>query len=110
MRRVTVVLDDESLARLDGEARALGISRSKALRRRLEDVDVDPLHEPEASSPTRASTLAKLERAAAAGSVTAMVALERALRLAPLVEPGPTLKPGPITVRDLTAAELRLVR
>jgi hypothetical protein len=112
MARVTVVLDAEQLAQLDAEAAALGISRSAALRRHLDETE--PLQAPELVTPTRETTLAKLEQAAANGSVTAMTALARELRLGGPLEAPVRRRRGRVTVADLTPDELqaglRLVR
>jgi hypothetical protein len=112
MARVSVVLDAEQLAQLDAEATALGISRSAALRRHLDGTQ--PLQTPELVTPTRETTLAKLEQAAANGSVTAMTALARELRLGGPMETSAHRRRGRVTVADLTADELqaglRLVR
>jgi hypothetical protein len=99
MARVTVVLDAEQLAELDAEAKALGISRSAALRRHLDETG--PL------TPTRETTLAKLEQAAAKGSVTAMTALARELRLGGPLETSMRPRRGRVTVDDLTPDELQ---
>jgi hypothetical protein len=112
MARVTVMLDGEQLARLDAEATALRISRSAVLRRHLDGSR--PLPTPEVVTPTRETTLAKLELAAANGSVTAMTALARELRLGGPLETPLGRQRGRVTVADLTPDELqgdlRLVR
>jgi hypothetical protein len=109
MARITVVIHAAQLAQLDEEAGALGVSRSEVLRRRLNDSE--PLPVPEPITPTRESTLMKLEQAAAGGSVVAMATLARELRLGGALQ---AVKPkrGRVTVADLTADELglRLVR
>jgi hypothetical protein len=112
MPRVTVVLDAERLACLDVEAQALGVSRSEVLRRRLDETE--PLQAPAIVAPTRETTLMKLEKAAAAGSVVAMATLARELRLGGPLEAPVRRRRGRVTVEDLTPDELeaglRLVR
>jgi Ribbon-helix-helix protein, copG family len=100
MPRVTVVLTDDQLARLDTDAAALGISRSEAIRRRLDDAR--PVKRPKVAPPTREATLLKLEKAAAAGSVVAMTTIMRELRLGGPTEPEPAVEQT-AEVDELTA-------
>jgi hypothetical protein len=96
MPRVTVVIDAELLASLDAEAAMLGTSRSKVLRRRLSETEPRPVAE--LPAPTRETTLAKLEHAAARGNVAAMTTLARELRL---TQAEPPAEP-PVQVDELT--------
>jgi hypothetical protein len=103
MPRITVVLAGEQLARLDAEAAVLGVSRSEALRRRLDETQSQSPRDP---MPTRGSTLLKLEKAAAGGSVTAMATLARELRLAVPLEA--VSRRERVSLDDLTDEELRM--
>jgi hypothetical protein len=95
---------------LRARARAEGVPMASVLRSAIEPA---PTTRPARSSffhddrpPTRAGVLAMLAQAAEGGSVAAMVALERALRLGGSPS---SPKTGPVTVDELRAG-LRAVR
>jgi hypothetical protein len=109
--RLQVKLTDEEHEQLSAQAAALGKTRSAfvrdALRKAAEHETTVP------STVTRTDALGLLASAVEEGSVTAMVALERALRLQPVEAPVHRRR-GRVTVADLTPDELqaglRLVR
>jgi hypothetical protein len=99
-----VRLNSQELAELDAAARKAGLTRARLARRLLARCGEDT-----PAAPDRREALELLAAAAREGNVPAMVALERALRLAR--EPDPALvKTGPISLDELTPGELRLVR
>jgi hypothetical protein len=101
---VKVRMTPAEIERLDALAAERGVTRSRLLRSVLESE-----HKPTAPLPelSRGWALERLQAAAADGSVTAMVALERALRLAG-AEPG--FQVGPIPPDEFDdVPELRLV-
>jgi Ribbon-helix-helix protein, copG family len=103
--RVTVKFDAGEYAALEARAAELGVSRSAALRDALRDASAKGATS-SAETPTRESTLKKLERAAQDGSVVAMATLARELRLGGPLEPAAPR--GPVSIDELTEEELRL--
>src|SRR5262245_33748118 len=105
-RVVQVRLTDEELSRLDARVDRLGSSRSAVLRGAIDEPSPPPAVP---TLPARQHALALRTRAAVGGSVAAAVALERALRLAP-VAPSPSVRPGPVNLDDIPVGGLRVVR
>jgi hypothetical protein len=79
--RVTLRLPSAVVERLDAMASERGCSRARAFELLIEDGG------PPAAAPTRERALSMLAESAEAGSVTARIALERALRTSGAVDP-----------------------
>jgi len=104
-RRLMVKLTDSEHEALKARARAEGVPMAAVLRAGIASAEA-PAERP---APTRERVLAQLAEAADGGSVPAMVALERALRLGG--EAPRAFKPGPVGLDELDSIpELRLVR
>jgi hypothetical protein len=99
-----VRLSDEELAELDAAASRAGLTRARLVRQLLAGG-----RDAAGTTPSRQEALGMLAEAAREGNVPAMVALERALRLAPEPELAP-VKTGPIGLDELRPGELRVVR
>jgi hypothetical protein len=100
---VNMRLAELDRARLDRLAAARGLSRSELVRRLLAEADGAPA----TVAPSRSEALQLLAEKARSGSVVAMVALERALRLGGEPAMPTPMKTGPIKLEELTADELR---
>jgi Ribbon-helix-helix protein, copG family len=110
--RLHVRLSREEHDQLSARAVALGKTRSALIRDALRKATTEETTE-DATPPgtvTRTNALAMLAAAAEQGSVTAMVALERALRLEPLAEPLAPVMPGEVKLSDLPPGVLRAVK
>ena len=92
-------------ARLDRLARERGLSRSELVRALLAEASGAPAAAP--GRPTRQEALELLAAKARSGSVTAAVALERALRIAGEPPAAAPVKTGPVRLDELTPDELR---
>jgi hypothetical protein len=103
-----VRLTDSEHEQLSRRAAALGKTRAALVRealRRAAEAETQA-----SATPTRTDALGLLANAAEEGSVTAMVALERALRLQPVEPDRRPVVPGTVRVRDLPPGALRVVR
>jgi Ribbon-helix-helix protein, copG family len=115
--QVNMRLPELDRARLDRLARARRLSRTALVRQLLADADragvstEDPANRSAAppGAPSRAEALELLADKARGGSVVAMVALERALRLGGEPALSAPVKTGPVRLEELTADELRAV-
>jgi Ribbon-helix-helix protein, copG family len=92
-------------ARLDRLAADRGLTRGELVRRLLREADGAP-SEP-AGHPSRLEALELLRTKAQEGSVAAMVALERALRLGGEPAMPAPVKAGPVALDELASDELR---
>jgi sugar (pentulose or hexulose) kinase len=90
-------------ARLDRLASARGLTRSELVRRLLAEAEGAPA----IVRPSRSEALALLAEQARAGSVPAMISLERALRLGGEPAVRAPVKAGPVRLEELTSEELR---
>jgi hypothetical protein len=106
-RQVNMRLAELDRARLDRLARARGLSRSELVRALLADADSAPTTS--SAPPSRLEAIELLAEKARGGSVVAMVALERALRLGGEPAMPAPVKTGPVRLEELTADELRAV-
>jgi hypothetical protein len=100
-RQVNMRLAELDRARLDRLASTRGLSRSELVRRLLAEADGAPATIP----PNRSEALQLLAEKARAGSVAAMVALERALRLGGEPAMPVRVKAGPVSLEELSADE-----
>jgi hypothetical protein len=100
-------LSELDRARLDRLSRARGLTRSELVRSLLAEADGAPAAPP--GPPSRLEALELLTAKARGGSVVAMMALERALRLGGEPAMPAPVKPGPVRLEELTADELRAV-
>jgi hypothetical protein len=100
-----VRLSDEEMARLDAAAVAAGETRAGFARRLLQG-DGEPVSVP----PSREEAIELLAAAARNGNVTAMMALERALRLGGESAQREPVQTGPVSLEELPPGELRVVR
>jgi hypothetical protein len=105
--RVQVKLDEAEHARLVEEAARQGLSRSEAMRQAVAWWAGGGAT---AGVPTRREALQLLAGQARSGSALATQALARELRLQPLDEPAPAVLEGRVSVRDLPAGALRVVK
>jgi Ribbon-helix-helix protein, copG family len=106
-RQVNMRLAELDRARLDRLARARGLSRSELVRALLADADGAPT--PSSALPSRLEAIEMLAEKARGGSVVAMVALERALRLGGDPAVAVPVKIGHVRLEDLTRDDLRAV-
>ncbi len=89
-------MNDEELAELDARATEAGLTRSRLIRRVIANSPDE-----ESPAPNRQEALALLAAAARSGNVQAMVALERALRLADDPAEALPVESGPVRLADL---------
>jgi Ribbon-helix-helix protein, copG family len=99
-------LSELDRARLDRLASARGLSRSELVRRLLAEAEGAPATP---AGISRSEALHLLADKARSGSVGAMVALERALRLGGEPALPAPVKAGPVRLEELTADDLRAV-
>jgi hypothetical protein len=104
-RQVNVRLSELDRARLDRLAADRRLTRSDLVRALLADADGAPAKP--LAHPTRVEALDLLAAKARSGSVVAMVALERALRLGGEPAVSAAVKAGPVRLEELTSDELR---
>lgn len=97
-------LPEPDRARLDRLASARGLTRSELVRRLLREADGAPAMP--AGHPSRLEALELLQEKAREGSVAAMVALERALRLGGEPAMPAPVKTGPVRLEEVTVDEL----
>lgn len=91
-------------ARLDRLARARGLNRSELVRQLLAEADGAPA--PAARPPSRVEVLELLADKARGGSIGAMVAYERALRLGGEAALPAPVRTGPVRLAELTPERL----